>query len=206
MNMGELLLNERFREGLRRRGLEIKEIDRFKNVRGKLKKYGCEEKVEEIKYLSLACNEIEDVREIFDLVTLERLDLQFNRLRNISGIGKLGKLIYLNLYANGIEDISEIIEMRELVHLDVGINKISMLPELPISLNKVYLGRNEIKDITSLAGLVNLKRLDLGRNEIKDISALMGLGNITKLVLRGNKIEEAEIVKLQECLPDCDIC
>ena len=55
-------------------------------------------------------------------------------------------------------------------------------------LSELYLGDNNIIDISPLAGLANLRVLDLDDNQIVDISALSGLTNLTKLYLGNNII------------------
>lgn len=49
---------------------------------------------------------------------------------------------------------------------------------------------NQIKDITPLTGLVQLKSLDLSNNQISDISALSGMTNLETLILYKNKITD----------------
>ena len=52
----------------------------------------------------------------------------------------------------------------------------------------LYLGSNQIVDISPLSGLTNLTRLRLDDNQIVDISPLSSLTNLTMLLLNYNKI------------------
>jgi len=58
------------------------------------------------------------------------------------------------------------------------------------SIGQLDLNGNQIKDISALAGLKNLKRLSLDDNQIKDISALAGLKNLEYLSLSDNQIKD----------------
>ena len=58
------------------------------------------------------------------------------------------------------------------------------------NLNRLFLNRNQISDLTPLAGLVNLKSLELSNNKISDISPLYGLVNLTRVRLGYNQISD----------------
>ena len=69
----------------------------------------------------------------------------------------------------------------------------------------MILNGNQITDISSLAGLTNLRNLGLTSNEITNITPLEGLTNLTLLQLWSNPISEQDIKDLQEKLPSCSI-
>lgn len=52
----------------------------------------------------------------------------------------------------------------------------------------LYLGNNQVDDVSALAGLTGLGNLDLGGNQIVDVSPLSSLTSLTKLDLSGNQI------------------
>jgi internalin A len=57
-----------------------------------------------------------------------------------------------------------------------------------------------------LAGLTKLEGLYLGGNQITDLTPLMGLQELKGLHLSDNpNLTNAEIEKLQKALPGCDI-
>ena len=68
-----------------------------------------------------------------------------------------------------------------------GISNLTGL-EYATNLEKLYLPRNAIVDISPLAGLTNLRRLDLFDNAIVDISPLTRLTNLESLALGYNAI------------------
>jgi hypothetical protein len=55
----------------------------------------------------------------------------------------------------------------------------------------LYLGGNEITDISALSGLVNLRYLHLEGNQISEISSLAGFTNLTRLRLTYNPLNTA---------------
>ena len=57
-----------------------------------------------------------------------------------------------------------------------------------VSLSTLYLGLNQISDISPLANLTNLTDLDLGSNQISDISPLANLSSLIWLGLHHNQI------------------
>ena len=58
-------------------------------------------------------------------------------------------------------------------------------------MNSLYLGSNEIKDISPLAGLNKLWTLSIPKNKIKDISVLTKITKLSTVDLRDNEIEDA---------------
>ena len=94
-------------------------------------------------------------------------------------------------------DISQA-EMESLESLDAfeaGIRDLTGL-EFAINLAAVYLGLNEIGDVSPLKNLTKLTVLDLHRNgKILDVSPLKGLTNLTWLSLRGNRISDVSPLK-----------
>ena len=67
------------------------------------------------------------------------------------------------------------------------------------------LDRNEISDISPLAGLTKLESLNLIGNEISDLSPLKELTNLKRLWLIRNPIPEDQKAMLKKALPDCEI-
>lgn len=86
----------------------------------------------------------------------------------------------------------------------VGIEDISFLSD-SVSLKKVTLGGNSIKDVAVFRTLPNLKKLDLYENEIEDISELTYLTQLSTLNLTDNPIPKSEIKLLKKLLPNCKI-
>ncbi|MBT5987024.1 MAG: hypothetical protein HOG70_00510, partial [Elusimicrobiaceae bacterium] len=78
------------------------------------------------------------------------------------------------------------------VELNLYDNQIKDLTPLAglINLEKLILNYNQIEDLTPLAGLTNLEKLFSSNNQIKDLTPLDGLINLEKLILNYNQIED----------------
>lgn len=79
---------------------------------------------------------------------------------------------------------------NKLKRLYLGMNQIEDISSLAWlgELRDLWISSNKIKDISSLAGLRELRVLDLYSNQIEDISFLAGLGELRRLYLNDNKI------------------
>ena len=89
---------------------------------------------------------------------------------------------------------SDVKDITSLYLWDNQIRDISALSNLP-NLKYLNLGSNQITDISALSNLTQLQKLDLSYNYISDISALSGLTNLTELNLRNNQISDFSPIK-----------
>ena len=93
-------------------------------------------------------------------------------------------------------------EIRKAVNRPRGeLNK-----EFLTEVTQLDIAEYQLTDISSLAGLNNLKTLYLDNNQLMDISPLMGLTQLKSLSLLFNpNLTKVEIDKLQNALPNCRI-
>ncbi|RKU29069.1 hypothetical protein C6499_09360 [Candidatus Poribacteria bacterium] len=76
-----------------------------------------------------------------------------------------------------------------------GVRNITGL-EYAINLSELYLGKNQILDVSALKGLTKLAVLDIQRNELlSDVTPLKNLTKLTSLSLRGNQISDMSPLK-----------
>lgn len=131
-------------------------------------------------------------KELLELKSIRILNLNSNKLQDISDVGKLTKLDALNLSENNISDISKIANLKSLKWLDLKFNKISEISAIQnmLILVKLYLDSNIISNINSLKKLPELKELTLSGNNIKDFSVLSTIKKLKKLDLSKNNISE----------------
>jgi Leucine-rich repeat (LRR) protein len=69
----------------------------------------------------------------------------------------------------------------------------------------LFLGHNNISDISPLAELVNLTETALHANQISDIRPLIGLANLTAASLDNNQVSNEQIAELRAALPNASI-
>ncbi|MEG4626277.1 leucine-rich repeat protein [Microcoleus sp. w1-18aA5] len=158
--------------------------------------------------LDLNRNRITDISFLGSLTNLTTLDLSYNQISDISSLGSLTNLTTLSLRGNQITDISSLGSLTNLTTLDFGDNKItdfSFLGSLT-NLTTLNLYNNQITDISFLGSLTNLTTLDLWRNQITDISFLGSLTNLTTLSLENNKITDISFLGLLTNLTTLDLC
>lgn len=123
---------------------------------------------------------------------------------DLSPLAGLTSLRLLNLNGNKITDISALKNLKNLTYIEMTDNNISDLSPLAglTKLETLYLNTNQIVDITPLAGLTNLVDLDLWINKIHDISAISSLTNLEFIDIENNYIGDpaplANLTKLQD--------
>ncbi len=149
-----------------------------------------------LESLNLEGNKISDISVLGGLSGLENLNLEDNNISDISVLGRLSELENLNLWNNKISDISVLGGLSGLQELSLSSNNISDISVLGglSGLEKLYLWNNNISDISVLGGLSGLQELNLGDNKISDISVLGGLSELEKLDLGNNNISDISVL------------
>ena len=122
-------------------------------------------------------NIVNDLTGLEFATNLRKLWLDSNRITDVLALSDLPHLKYLNLDKNNITDVSALVPGLS------GLNDLEL-----------HLSRNSISDISSMAGLTNLRILYLWRNNISDISAVANMINLTRLYLRDNNISDISAV------------
>ena len=144
------------------------------------------------KLLDLDGNKISDISALKNMINLNELDLDGNEISDISVLSALTDLTILDLHDNEISDISALKDLVNLTDLDLDDNQISNISALNAltNLTVLDLDGNQISNVFPLKGLINLTELDLHDNRISDISALKNLVNLTVLDLSENHISD----------------
>lgn len=96
-------------------------------------------------------------------------------------------------------------KLEKLTVLKLNNNDIKVLPN---NIGELYLGANFNESIinTNISKLANLKELYLSQNRISKIPlAYNSLTKLETLDLSENKIEKADLKKLKNSLPNCEI-
>jgi len=149
-------------------------------------------KLSKITQLELNNEKITDITPLSRLTNLTELRLNNNEITDITPLSQLTNLTELQLNDNEITDIISLSRLTNLTTLYLGDNEITEITPLSrlTNLASLYLGDNEITDITPLSRLTNLTYLFLENNEITDVTTLSQLTNLTALFLKNNKITD----------------
>ncbi|CAL5977854.1 Ig-like_domain-containing protein [Hexamita inflata] len=151
---------------------------------------------------------------------LTKLDLQFNRIYDISGLQQLTNLLYINLSKNLITDVSPLKNLKKLTYLNLFQNKVEEIQSLEYLVNLKYFNIREnnnlvnimfqrdsyqlhaLKNISVLSTLKNLAILNISSNEISDISTLSTHTSLWQLNISYNPINNISELKIQLKLPN----
>lgn len=119
--------------------------------------------------LSLKGNDLASAN-LDKLIKLDDLNLENNKLSDVSFLNKLTKLTSLNLNKNNVENIEAVSKLKDLVYL--------------------YLNKNNVENIDALKNLSKLSNVVLSNNKISDISALKNLNELASVKIDGNKVKD----------------
>lgn len=127
--------------------------------------------------LSLMGNDLDnqDINAISGMSQLQKLNLSWNSITEISMLSGLTNLEYFAIWGNEIVDITSVAPFSKLVYLDFS--------------------GNQVVDISVLSNLVNLQQLWMYSNKVQDISVLSGMNELQVLMLRDNPIANPEAIR-----------
>lgn len=141
-------------------------------------------------------NEVLNMDIVKNFKNLKMLDLVRNKISDISSIKDLVNIDYLDITNNGVENIEALKEFQELKTLKAEKNKISNIEVLSdkTKLEILYLSNNKLNDESlknlDFSKLTNLNELTMASNELKDISFVKDLPNLKTLDIKNNKIKK----------------
>lgn len=154
-------------------------------------------KLGKLESLNVVNQNISNLEGIQYCIGLKRLDLQDNKIKDISKLSNLTQLTALELNLNEIEDISPIANLTNLESFGINGNNVSDITPLQ-NLNKLEdlgLLMNNISDITPLKGKEKLTILYVSSNNIKDISPLKDSKELKYLYIDSNNISDISVLR-----------
>ena len=145
--------------------------------------------------LSLNNNKITDSPGLKPLVSLRKLNLRKNNIKNLSEIKYLENLVEIDLSENTeISDFSEILNLPSLEILSLEKMDLNTIPIFNLEkLKELYIDDNKIVKIPKL-NLPELKILYLGNNNLKSMKNLCQFPYLVNLNLDNNQIKEIECI------------
>ena len=151
-----------------------------------------------ITSLNLGYNHITNIDSIsYFSKGLETLNLSGNNIEKIDSIEKLVNLEFLNINSNKISDLSGYSGNIHLKYLDLSYNNIRTFPTIQNlnELEELYLWDNFISDISGIQNLKELRILNLDFNEILDLTPLQNLPALKDLSMVNAKIKSLDDLK-----------
>lgn len=123
--------------------------------------------------------------------TLNSLDISKSEISNIMPLREAKKMRVLLMNHNLITDLSPI-QALSLRWLDISYNPIFDLESLSgiRTLETLWASFMDVKDITPLRGMDNLKYVSLEHNSIRDVSVFSSIKTVEFLGLAQNEIED----------------
>ena len=112
-----------------------------------------------------------------------------SRLTNIKGIGLNGNILIEDY--SGIQKLPQIKEVTIYTDYDVPMEALGNVPQL----EKLYLVKGTVNDISMLGNLKNLKVLDISETEVSDISVLSNMPELEELYIYNTKVSDISVLR-----------
>ncbi|KAM3832673.1 leucine-rich repeat and guanylate kinase domain-containing protein [Vipera latastei] len=143
-------------------------------------------------HLSLSNHLLTDIRILDKYIHLEKLDLSYNKIHDLSCVSHMPYLLELDVSHNALATYFDFRPPRNLQVANFSYNDISEMQDLSNyqCLKKLILDNNNITEIQGLEKCHNLTYLSLANNKIKAITGLKKLP-IKTLCLKSNQIKKA---------------
>ncbi len=130
---------------------------------------------QKLTYADLRGSRIADLRPLAGLTALTSLRITQNQVADVTPLAGLTNLTSLFLTDNWLTDIQPLAGLTNLTELYMETNAYGDTGRYP--------RHNQIRDISALGNLANLRTLHLGSNSVKDLSPLVKLTNLSNLNL-----------------------
>ena len=100
-------------------------------------------------------SQISDLSGIEYFINLKRLDISWNKIKDIKKLSGLSKLEYLRAFGNQISSVAPLKTLSNLNSLNIGGNKLTKIDALKelANLKSLYLDGNKIKDFSPIASI-----------------------------------------------------
>ncbi|MCA9129349.1 MAG: leucine-rich repeat domain-containing protein [Planctomycetales bacterium] len=140
---------------------------------------------------------IKNLQGLEHCVALEELDLEDNKIYDISAIAELKLLLSVTLTDNNITDIKPLANLTRMQYLQLDDNQVIDISPLEniSNMRSLYLGGNRIQDVSVLPKLTKLWSLNLAGNPVKDFSPLSELKGLDTMNFNHCGISDLSFLK-----------
>ncbi|XP_038843611.1 leucine-rich repeat and guanylate kinase domain-containing protein-like [Salvelinus namaycush] len=158
------------------------------------------------QFLCAPGRNLNNVSILCNYVHLQKLELPYNKIKDLSCVSHMPYLIILDASHNQLTDFFGFQAPKNLKEVNFSHNQMSVMTHLSAysSLSKLNLDYNCFSEIGGLLHCDSLTHLSLAHNKISCISGLDNLP-IKDLCLRGNQIEKIENVETLRTLQVLDL-
>ena len=164
--------------------LTAKDLE-IKNLRGL-------ETAKNLTWVNIDSNRVSDITSLSNLTDLEFLAFANNQVSDITSLSNLTNLQGLYFDSNQVSDISSLSNLSDLQGLYFDNNQVSDISSLSnlTDLQGLTFGDNRVSDISSLSNLSDLGILYFSDNRVSDISSLSNLTNLQGLTFGDNQVSD----------------
>jgi hypothetical protein len=133
---------------------------------------------------------------VSQIETLERLDVSYTRIRDISPLRQHKSLRSLSIKGTDVSDISVLHANTRLYHLYAGKTLIKDLGPFgaPRNLQSLDVSDTEIPDVNALAGIKTLNWLQISNTPVSDLGVVRGMPACRSLFLRGSQVGDIRMI------------
>lgn len=146
---------------------------------------------QDLVYLDLSYNEIEEIAPIANHSSIEEIYLAGNRLRILPQFN-MPKASVLDFSSNLLTDVTQLktLDHGDVFKLTSNNNMIEYidLGTLPSELTLLELANNKLTDLGFIRGMTNIAAAYLGANRIEDLSPLAALPNLARVDIHENRV------------------
>lgn len=160
-------------------------------------------KFEDLHMIDISGCEVGSLEPIKNLKNITYIAADGNYLENLDGIEGMTKLDTLSVSGNRLASVESLKDCMYLERVDLSDNEltdISPLAASRVSLKKLFIDNNDIKDMDALSGMSSLELLSMDGNEIEDLAFLNESNELKILSARKNKIRSIEAILGKESL------
>ena len=145
-----------------------------------------------LQALDLESNKVRDLTPLENLFNLQELNFNDNQVSALAPLKNLFNLQHLWFKGNRVSDLTPLQNLINLQTLNFEGNQVSALAPLQnlINLQGLYFDGNQVSDLAPLQNLVNLQGLGFEGNQVSDLALLKNLFNLQHLWFKGNRVSD----------------
>ncbi|MFA5105313.1 MAG: protein kinase [Candidatus Margulisiibacteriota bacterium] len=153
-------------------------------------------RLENLKSLSFAYQNISDLEGLSPLAHLEHIELKHNPIKDLSPLSGAASLTGLFIFDTEVSDLTCLGGCLHLSHVDAGYTHITSIAALQglDSLEVLRLDKAPLESIDQMKGLEMLRKIYLADTHVSDLTPLLELSRLSMVEVSENMRDAAEAV------------